>query len=43
MDGRYAAFGYVVDGFDALKEMGVDDRVLSAKVIDGADNLKAHA
>ena len=43
VDGRYAAFGYVVDGFDALKEMGVDDRVLSAKVIDGADNLKAHA
>ena len=43
VDGRYAAFGYVVDGFDALKEMGVNDRVISAKVIDGAENLKAHA
>ena len=38
-----AAFGYVVDGSKALKEMGMDDRIISAKVISGADNLKSHA
>jgi peptidylprolyl isomerase len=43
VDGRYAAFGYVVDGSEALKEMGVDDRIISATVLDGADNLKPHA
>jgi peptidylprolyl isomerase len=43
VDGRYAAFGYVVDGSEALKEMGVDDRIISATVVDGADNLKPHA
>ena len=43
VDGRNAAFGYVVDGFDVLEELGVDDKVVSIKVIDGADRLKAHA
>ncbi|MEB3159303.1 MAG: peptidylprolyl isomerase [Synechococcus sp.] len=43
VDGRNAAFGYVVDGFDVLEELGVDDKVVSIKVIDGADHLKAHA
>ncbi len=43
VDGRYAAFGYVVDGSAALKEMGVDDRIISATVVDGGDNLKPHA
>lgn len=43
VDGRNAAFGYVVDGFDVLEELGVDDRILSVKVIEGADNLKPHA
>jgi peptidylprolyl isomerase len=43
VDGRNAAFGYVVDGFDVLGELGVDDRIVSARVIDGADNLKPRA
>ena len=43
VDGRNAAFGYVVDGFDVLEELGVDDKVVSIKVIDGADRLQAHA
>jgi len=43
VDGRNAAFGYVVDGFDVLEELGVDDRVLGIEVIDGADRLQAHA
>ncbi|MGC6482942.1 MAG: peptidylprolyl isomerase [Synechococcus sp.] len=43
VDGRNAAFGYVIDGFDVLEELGVDDKVVSIQVIDGADRLKAHA
>ena len=43
VDGRNAAFGYVVDGFDVLEELGVDDRIVSARVIEGADNLQPHA
>ena len=43
VDGRYAAFGYVVDGMDVLEELTVDDTIVKAKVIAGADNLKAHA
>ena len=42
IDGRYAAFGYVVEGRDVLNELTADDRILSAKVIEGADNLQAH-
>ena len=43
VDGRYGVFGYVVDGFDVLEELGVNDGIVKARVIDGADNLKAHA
>ncbi|MEB3307811.1 MAG: peptidylprolyl isomerase [Cyanobacteriota bacterium] len=43
VDGRYAAFGYVVDGFDVLEELGVDDAIVKALVIEGADNLKPRA
>ncbi|MFM9100461.1 MAG: peptidylprolyl isomerase [Cyanobium sp.] len=43
VDGRNAAFGYVVEGMDVLHELGVEDRILSATVVDGADNLKPHA
>ena len=43
VDGRNAAFGYVVDGFDVLEELGVDDRIVSVRVIEGAENLRAHA
>ena len=43
VDGRNAAFGYVVEGMDVLHELGVDDRIVSARVIEGADNLQPHA
>jgi peptidylprolyl isomerase len=43
VDGRNAAFGYVVEGMDVLEELTVDDRIVSAQVIEGADNLRPHA
>jgi peptidylprolyl isomerase len=43
VDGRNAAFGYVVEGMDVLEELTVDDRIVSARVIEGADNLRPHA
>jgi peptidylprolyl isomerase len=43
VDGRYAAFGYVVDGFDVLEELGVDDTIVKASVVEGSDNLLPHA
>jgi peptidylprolyl isomerase len=39
LDGRYAVFGYVTKGQDVLDSMVASDSVLSAKVIDGLDNL----
>ncbi|WP_048016717.1 peptidylprolyl isomerase [Synechococcus sp. GFB01] len=42
VDGRYSAFGYVVDGFDVLGELGVDDRIVKIRLIDGAENLQSH-
>ncbi|KEF42383.1 MAG: peptidylprolyl isomerase [Cyanobium sp. CACIAM 14] len=43
IDGRYAAFGYVVDGLDVLEELTADDGIVRATVIEGADNLRPHA
>jgi len=43
VDGRYAAFGYVIDGQDVLEELTVDDTILKARVIEGAGNLQPHA
>jgi len=40
MDGRYSVFGYLVDGKEVLEELTAGDRIISAKVIDGLDNLK---
>ena len=42
IDGRFAAFGYVVEGADVLDELTSTDRILEATVISGADNLHAH-
>ncbi|AFZ37629.1 peptidyl-prolyl cis-trans isomerase cyclophilin type [Stanieria cyanosphaera PCC 7437] len=39
MDGRYSVFGYVVKGKEVLEELTADDKIISAKVIDGLDNL----
>lgn len=43
IDGRYAAFGYVVDGFDVLEELTADDGIVKASVIEGAEQLRPHA
>lgn len=42
IDGRFAAFGYVVEGGDVLDELTSMDRILEATVVSGADNLRAH-
>ncbi|MEO1093841.1 MAG: peptidylprolyl isomerase [Cyanobacteria bacterium J06638_28] len=39
LDGRYTVFGYVIEGTDILDTLGQRDSILSAKVIDGLDNL----
>jgi len=43
IDGRNAAFGYVVDGFDVLEELTKDDIIISIDVLDGIENLKLNA
>eukprot|EP01025_Chloroclados_australasicus_P026369 TRINITY_DN26188_c0_g1_i1.p1 TRINITY_DN26188_c0_g1~~TRINITY_DN26188_c0_g1_i1.p1 ORF type:complete len:439 (-),score=46.29 TRINITY_DN26188_c0_g1_i1:311-1546(-) len=39
LDGRYAVFGYVVDGQDFLQEMKVGDKIEYIKVLSGLENL----
>jgi len=43
IDGRYAAFGYVVEGLDVLNELTAEDGIVSAKLLEGAENLQEHA
>ena len=43
IDGRNAAFGYVVDGFDILEELTKDDMIISIDVLEGMENLKLNA
>lgn len=39
MDGRYSVFGYLVDGKTVLEELTPDDKIISAKVVKGSENL----
>ncbi len=39
LDGRYSVFGYVTEGKDVLDELKAGDKIESAKVIQGAENL----
>lgn len=39
-DGRYACFGYTTEGADYLRDIKVGDKIVSAKIIEGADKLK---
>ncbi len=39
MDGRYSVFGYVVEGKEVLEELNAEDKIISAKVVDGIENL----
>jgi cyclophilin family peptidyl-prolyl cis-trans isomerase len=40
LDGRFAVFGYVVDGQDALGSMRVGDKINYIKLVDGKEFLK---
>jgi peptidyl-prolyl cis-trans isomerase B (cyclophilin B) len=40
LDGNYAVFGYVTDGMDVVDAIQQGDRIESAKVTSGLDNLK---
>ena len=40
MDGRYAIFGYTVEGDEILEDMQEGDQIISAQVIRGLDNLQ---
>jgi len=40
MDGRYSVFGYLTKGKEILEELTAGDKIISAKVIDGIENLK---
>ncbi|PZO19762.1 MAG: peptidylprolyl isomerase [Leptolyngbya foveolarum] len=39
LDGRYAVFGYTIDGKDVLRNLSAGDKIISARVVDGLDNL----
>jgi len=39
LDGRYAVFGYMTEGKDVLEQLKAGDKIESAKVIEGAENL----
>jgi peptidylprolyl isomerase len=43
LDGRYAIFGYVVDGRDVLDQLKAGDKIESAKVVKGLENLQQPA
>ncbi len=43
IDGRNAAFGYVIEGSEILNKLGVDDKIIEIKVINGSENLKLKA
>ncbi len=43
IDGRNAAFGYVVEGSEILNKLGVDDKIISIEVLNGSENLKLKA
>ncbi len=43
IDGRNAAFGYVIEGFEVLEELTKDDTIISIEVLNGMDKLKLNA
>jgi len=40
LDGDYAVFGYVTEGMEAVDKIDQGDRITSAEVIEGLENLK---
>ena len=43
MDGRYSVFGYLVEGKEVLEELTAGDKIISAKVTEGIENLQEPA
>ena len=43
IDGRNAAFGYIIEGFEVLEELTKDDTIISIDVLSGIDKLKLNA
>jgi peptidylprolyl isomerase len=41
LDGRYSVFGYLVEGQEVLQQLRQGDKIESAKVVSGAENLVA--
>ena len=39
LDGRYSVFGYVTDGKEVLEQLKAGDKIESAQIIEGAENL----
>jgi peptidylprolyl isomerase len=39
MDGRFAVFGYATEGADVLEKLTAEDKIISARVIEGTENL----
>ncbi len=39
LDGRYAVFAYTIEGKDVLRELKAGDKIISAKVVNGIENL----
>ena len=39
LDGRYSVFGYMTEGKEVLEQLKEGDKIISAKVIQGAENL----
>ena len=40
LDGRYAVFGYTIDGKEVLRSLNQEDKIISARVVDGLENLE---
>ena len=43
IDGRYSAFGYIVEGEEILSKLEINDQINSIKVLDGSDRFKSHS
>jgi cyclophilin family peptidyl-prolyl cis-trans isomerase len=39
LDGRYAVFGYMIEGKEVLEQLKQGDKIVSAKVVKGLENL----
>jgi peptidylprolyl isomerase len=39
IDGNYAAFGYLKDGVEVLRKLKLEDKIIAARITEGAENL----